>query len=216
MSCALIVIAKAPVPGRVKTRLCPPCSPEQAADLARAALQDTLRAVVATPATRRVCVLDGAPQAWIPASVDVVAQRGGGLDERLAAAFEDVGGPALLVGMDTPQLTPALLGHAAALLGAPRTDAVLGAAVDGGFWAIGLREPAPELFLGVPMSTERTGAEQLRRLRLRGLRVRPLPVLRDVDTLADAEAVASECPVGARFPAALAEQGWTVSAERAA
>lgn len=58
---ALAVIAKAPVAGRVKTRLCPPCTPQQAAALAGAALQDTLAAVAATPAHRRVLVLDGEP-----------------------------------------------------------------------------------------------------------------------------------------------------------
>lgn len=204
MSATLIVLAKAPVAGRVKTRLCPPCTPAQAARLAAAALADTLRAVAAVPGGgRRVCVLDGAPGPWLPPGFDVLPQRGGGLDERLAAAFADAGGPALLVGMDTPQVTPALLADALARL--ERADAVLGAAPDGGYWAIGLRRAADALFHGVPMSAATTGAAQLARLREHGLQVDLLPALRDVDAIADARAVARACPPGTAFPVALAQ-----------
>lgn len=196
----LIVIAKAPAPGRSKTRLCPPCTPEQAARLAEAALADTLAAVAATPADRRVLVLDGEPGAWLPDRFEVVAQRGGGLDERLAHAFEDVGGPALLIGMDTPQVTPRLLHAAARRLRA--ADAVLGPALDGGFWALGLNHPDRSLMVGVPMSVENTGREQRERLRAAGLRIGVLAPLRDVDTIEDARAVAGEVP-GGRFAAAL-------------
>jgi uncharacterized protein len=200
---ALIVLAKAPVPGRVKTRLCPPCTPAEAAGLAAAALADTLAAVAATPgAGRRVLVLDGAPGPWLPPGFDVLPQRGGGLDERLAAAFADVGGPALLVGMDTPQVTPELLGGGLAALA--YTGAALGLAPDGGYWAIGLRRAEEALFHGVPMSVPETGAAQLARLRDQGLQVAPLPPLRDVDTIADARAVAAACAPGAAFPTVLA------------
>lgn len=203
MSAALIVLAKAPVAGRVKTRLCPPCTPGQAARLATAALADTLRAVAAVPGVRRrVCVLDGAPGPWLPPGFAVLSQRGDGLDERLAAAFADVGGPALLVGMDTPQLTPALLADALARL--RRTDAVLGPAPDGGYWAIGLRRASDALFRGVPMSVPTTGAAQLARLHEHHRRVDLLPALRDVDTIDDARAVARSCPPDAAFPAMLA------------
>jgi rSAM/selenodomain-associated transferase 1 len=189
-----IVIAKAPVPGRAKTRLCPPCTPERAATLAEAALVDTLHAVRATPHVRRMLALDGDPGPWLPSGFDVVPQRGDGLDERLAAAFEDVGGPALLVGMDTPQMVPSLLVRAMRTLGGRGVDAVLGRAVDGGFWAIGLREPRPDVFLGVPMSTSRTGARQRERLDALGLSVAELPALRDVDRIEDAWAVAEMAP----------------------
>jgi uncharacterized protein len=195
----LIVIAKAPAPGRSKTRLCPPCTPEQAARLAEAALADTLAAVAATPADRRVLVLDGEPGAWLSDGFEIVAQRGGGLDERLAHAFEDVGGPALLIGMDTPQVTPDLLQSALRRLGG--ADAVLGLALDGGFWALGLRRPDRSLTVGVPMSVAHTGREQ--RARLRGLRVAMLPALRDVDRIEDARAVAAEVP-RSRFARVLA------------
>lgn len=200
MNAALLVIAKAPVAGRVKTRLCPPCTPEQAAALAQAALTDTLEAVAATPAARRICVLDGAPGPWLPAGFEVVAQRGDGLAARLASAFDDVALPALLVGMDTPQVTPGLLAAGLRMLAA--ADAVIGLAPDGGYWAIGLRRPDPSLFDGVPMSTAATGAAQLTRLEEAGLQVAHLPPLRDVDTIDDARAVAAAAP-GSRFAAQL-------------
>lgn len=197
-----MVIAKAPVPGLVKTRLCPPCTPQQAAALAEAALADTLAAVAATPVARRVCVLDGAPGPWLPDGIEVIPQRGDGLGERLAAAFDDVGGAALLIGMDTPQVMPSVLADGLATLRAPGADAVLGLAPDGGYWAIGLRRPDADVFAGVPMSTRRTGAAQRARLLDAGRRVRLLPELRDVDTIKDARIVASAAPHG-RFARAL-------------
>ncbi|MFJ3230959.1 DUF2064 domain-containing protein [Streptomyces sp. NPDC086787] len=194
----LLVIAKEPRPGRVKTRLTPPFTPAQAATLAQAALQDTLEAVAATPAARRVLVLDGTPGPWLPPGFEVVPQCAGGLDERLADAFARCAGPALLIGMDTPQVTPALL-----TVDFAGCDAWFGAAEDGGFWALGLAEPDPGLLRGVPMSTPVTGAVQRERLVAAGLRVRELPRLRDVDTAADAQSVAAAVP-GGRFAATLA------------
>ncbi|MEU3414521.1 DUF2064 domain-containing protein [Streptomyces sp. NPDC006658] len=194
----LLVIAKEPLPGRVKTRLTPPFSPAQAAALAEAALADTLHAVAATPATRRVLVLDGTPGPWLPPGFDVVPQCAGDLDARLADAFARCEGPALLIGMDTPQVTPELLSVDFA-----GYDACFGPAADGGFWALGLAEPDPRVLRGVPMSTRWTGAVQRRRLVAAGLRVRDLPRLRDVDTAADAAAVAALAPHG-RFAARLA------------
>ncbi|MEW2129076.1 DUF2064 domain-containing protein [Streptomyces sp. NPDC005435] len=195
----LLVIAKEPRPGRVKTRLTPPFSPAQAAALAEAALADTLRAVAAAPAVRRLLVLDGRPGPWLPDGFEVVPQCAGGLDERLADAFARCTGPALLIGMDTPQVTPALL--TADFAGC---DALFGPAEDGGFWALGLARPDPALLRGVPMSVPETGAAQRERLADAGLRVRDLPRLRDVDTVADARAVAALVPHGA-FAARLAD-----------
>ncbi|MGV9278201.1 TIGR04282 family arsenosugar biosynthesis glycosyltransferase [Streptomyces griseosporeus] len=194
----LLVIAKEPRPGRVKTRLTPPYTPEQAAALAAAALTDTLRAVAAAPASRRVLVLDGRPGPWLPPGFDVVPQCAGGLDERLAAAFAACSGPALLIGMDTPQVTPELL-----TVEPDGCDAWFGPAEDGGFWALGLAAPDPALLRGVPMSRSDTGAVQRARLVAAGLRVRDLPPLRDVDTATDAEVVAATAPHG-RFAAELA------------
>ncbi|MFC7258764.1 TIGR04282 family arsenosugar biosynthesis glycosyltransferase [Streptomyces lutosisoli] len=195
----LLVIAKEPLPGRVKTRLTPPFTPREAALLAEAALVDTLRTVAATPARRRVLVLDGAVGPWLPPGFDVVPQCAGGLDERLADAFAGCDGPALLIGMDTPQVTPRLL-----TVDFASCEAYFGPAEDGGFWALGLADPDPALLRGVPMSTPATGAVQRERLVAAGLRVRDLPCLRDVDTAADAEAVAAIAPPGSRFAAELA------------
>lgn len=208
MSLTFLVLAKAPVPGRVKTRLCPPCTPEQAARVARAALDDTLSTVDKCAAARRVLVVDGdypSPPGW-----DVLAQRGDGLGERLAAAFADAatGPPAsgyLLVGMDTPQLTPALAGGLVAEL--DRADAVLAPAVDGGWWALALRDPVDaKVLAGVPMSTSDTGWLTREALIGQGLRVAAGPLLRDVDTADDARTVARECPTGS-FAAAVRANG---------
>jgi uncharacterized protein len=185
----LLVIAKQPVPGRVKTRLVPPCTYEQAAGLAEAALADTLHTAAMLPARRRVLVLDGRPGPWLPAGFEVVPQCAGPLDERLAGAFAAARGPALLIGMDTPQVTPGLLN-----VDWEAADAYFGPAADGGFWALGLRVPDPALLRGVPMSTPGTGAVQRARLLAAGLRVADLPQLRDVDTAADAVAVARQAP----------------------
>ncbi len=195
---ALIVLAKAPLAGSVKTRLCPPLAAAQAAELAEAALRDTLHAVTATPAARAVLVLDGEPGAWLPSGVELLSQRSGDLDARLADAFADVGEAALLIGMDTPQVTAELLTAGLQRLTEAGNDAVLGHTNDGGYWAIGLRRPDRRVFVGVPMSTETTGAAQHRRLLELGLRVGTLPRLRDVDRYEDALAVAREAP-GTRF-----------------
>ncbi|MFG2370566.1 DUF2064 domain-containing protein [Streptomyces sp. NPDC048504] len=194
----LLVIAKEPLPGRVKTRLTPPFTPEEAAALAEASLVDTLHVVLATPARRRVLVLDGTPGPWLPPGFDVVPQCGGGLDERLAAAFAGCDGPALLIGMDTPQVTPELL-----TVDFADCDAYFGPAEDGGFWALGLADPDPALLRGVPMSTPTTGAVQRARLTTAGLRVHDLPGLRDVDTAHDTGLVAAAAPEG-RFARELA------------
>lgn len=205
----IIVMAKAPVAGRVKTRLCPPATAGQAAALAEASLADTLAAVMATPAAWRVVALDGEAGAWLPAGVDVIAQRGRGFDERLAAAFDDavagLGPPtaALVIGADTPQVTPSLLGEALATLTRPGVDAVVGPAPDGGYWALGLRRPDARVFLGVPLSDRSTLAAQRRRLESLGLRVVELASCRDVDTVEDARAVAADIPAS-RFARALA------------
>ncbi|WP_141575303.1 TIGR04282 family arsenosugar biosynthesis glycosyltransferase [Actinomadura sp. WMMA1423] len=202
----VVVIAKEPVPGRVKTRLTPAYTPAEAAALAEASLRDTLAAVAAVPAARRILALAGDPGPWLPDGFTVLTQRGGGLDERLAHAFDDAyaGRPLVLIGMDTPQVTPALLDRARRGLG--RGDAVFGPARDGGFWLLGLRRPRAALLRGVPMSRPDTGAVQLARLRAAGLRTAALPELTDVDTPADAAAVAAAAP-GTRFAAAVRALG---------
>ncbi|AKU19190.1 glycosyltransferase [Luteipulveratus mongoliensis] len=188
----MVVIAKEPVPGRVKTRLTSRVSPDAAARVAMASLLDTLDEAARVPAERHVLLLAGRPGLWLPSGWDVVPQTDGGLDHRIATGLAKLPtGSALLVGMDTPQLTAGLLAN-----GMPSYDACLGRATDGGFWALGLSDSslAPELVEGVPMSTDRTGAAQLERLNDAGLRVQHLSEIRDVDTPADADAVAALAP----------------------
>lgn len=202
MRTQLLVIAKAPVPGLVKTRLCPPCTHRQAADIAAAALTDTLAAAAAADVDRRTIVLCGryeAPPGW-----HQTPQRGDGLAQRLANGFADTALPgtgSVLIGMDTPQVTAQLLGSVAAgLVGA---DAVLGPAADGGWWTLALRDPShAEVLRTVPMSTSHTCAATLAALGSRGLRVRLTVALRDADTARDAWEVAQACPAGA-FAAAV-------------
>jgi glycosyltransferase A (GT-A) superfamily protein (DUF2064 family) len=198
----VIVIAKRPVAGRVKTRLVPPLTAQQAADVAAGALADTLATVAALPAERHRLAFDGDPAGWTPPGWEVRAQVAGGLDRRLVAAFDPPGtGPAVLVGMDTPQLRVTQL----AAFDPSRYDACLGRAHDGGYWAIGLRDPrlARAAILGVAMSTADTGAQQLARLHGLGLRVQLLDELTDVDTIDTAREVAALVP-GSAFARALA------------
>ena len=210
LAAQVMVIAKEPVPGRVKTRLTPPYTPAEAAALAEAALADTLAAVGRANITRRVLALDGRPGQWLPPGFDVIGQRGGGLDERIALALADVRAawpaPAVLIGMDTPQVTPALLAAAAGPLVSGSADATFGMAEDGGFWLLGLREIDPALVLGVPMSRPDTGSRQLARLERAGLRVLRMPELTDVDTADEAERIAAATP-GSRFAACLRALG---------
>jgi uncharacterized protein len=202
----LIVIAKSPVPGRVKTRLCPPLSLVQAAEVALAALQDTLSAVSSARVIERSLILDGAAGAWIPSGIRVIPQRPGLFAERLDGAMRDafaaVRLPILLIGMDTPQVDAQQLEEGAQSLLTEGIDTVLGLAEDGGFWVIGSRMPVDGLFDGVPMSTEHTGCRQRDRIASMGLQCGQLPSLRDVDDMSDALAVAAAAP-HSRFAATI-------------
>jgi rSAM/selenodomain-associated transferase 1 len=213
---ALVVLAKAPVPGAVKTRLCPPATPQQAAEIAAAALLDTLDAVRAVPggrvvvalAGRRRSAVRGAELAAALGGLTVLPQRGADLGQRIAGAHHDVaallpGVASLQIGMDTPQLDPAVLDDAAEQLRDDRVDALLGPAADGGWWALGLRDPRRAgLLRGIATSRDDTGERTAAALLGAGLRVRLLPELRDVDTADDALAVAADVP-GSRFARAV-------------
>lgn len=190
----VLVVAKEPVPGRVKTRLCPPCTPAQAAAIAEAALRDTFDAIAASGADEIVVALDGEPGPWLPDGVRVVPQVDGPLDQRLTAAWGATDGPGIQVGMDTPQLQPGDLDHAMATLSTNGTDAVLGHAADGGWWLIGLRSADDRVFAGIPTSRSDTGARQRARLESLGMQVGTVPTLVDVDHFSDAVAVAAAVP----------------------
>ncbi|HEY9292260.1 MAG TPA: DUF2064 domain-containing protein [Microlunatus sp.] len=191
---AVIVLAKEPLPGRAKTRLQAGFSPDASAQLAEAALSDTLAAVRASSVSRKILAWTGNPDRW-RTGFEVIGQGSGDLAQRLTHVFDTVLGsdsdrPTLLIAMDTPQVTVSDL-----QVSWDGADAVLGLATDGGYWAIGLRSgPAGPIFDGIEMSTARTGAAQLVRLLELGLRVRLLPPLRDVDTPADAAWVAERYP----------------------
>lgn len=203
---ALAVIAKECLPGRVKTRLQPEFSAEEAAAIAAASLADTLRAAELLPATRRILYFDGTVAPEEARGWELVRQAGGTLDERIAWLFDTVDEPLLLLGMDTPHLDITWLAEAFSGWGA-EDDAWFGPATDGGFWALGMRDPAGALVHGVPMSTDQTGARQLERLTDAGMRVRLLPPLTDIDTAADV-------PVAARRSPALARVLRSLRAER--
>ena len=198
----IVVIAKECLPGRVKTRLHPPLSLEQAAELAAASLDDTLGALAALPATRRILAFDGVIPPLAAAGYEILPQAEGTLDLRLAAVFDACAGPTVLVGMDTPQLTSSLL-EPVFTDWTDDVDAWFGFANDGGFWTLALNDPTGDLIRGVPMSRSDTGALQLKRLTDAGLRVSLLPTLTDVDTIDDAHRVAGIAP-DSRFARALA------------
>jgi glycosyltransferase A (GT-A) superfamily protein (DUF2064 family) len=217
LTLGLLVVAKAPQAGKAKTRLCPPLTPAQAADLAAAALLDTLAAASAVPGGRVIVALTGDLSRAARATalrralrgIPTPAQRGPDLGHRIAAAHRDAaallpGRPVLQLGMDTPQVEPALLADAAVPLLTGLLDAVVGPAADGGWWALGLRDPrAAAAIAGVPTSRTDTGERTVAALRAAGLRVGLLPELSDVDTIADALAVSAAAP-GTRFAAAVA------------
>ena len=210
--CAVLVVAKAPVPGLAKTRLAADVGPELAAAIAAAALLDTLDAVRGLDHVARVVALTGnldlaARSEELTAMLRdfvVLPQRGDGLDERLAAAHADaaavVSVPILQIGMDTPQVTVELLGRATACLAADEVDGVFGPATDGGWWALGLSDPTRASFLhGIPMSRPDTGVRTLAGLRRAAGRIVELPELTDVDTVTDLWPVADLQPAGCRF-----------------
>lgn len=211
----VLLLAKAPVAGSAKTRLCPPATPTDAARIAAAALLDTLEHAAAVPDARVLVAWTGeladaecrAELTEALAGTEVFAQCGGGLGRRIAAAHAEAarrapGSAVLQIGMDTPQADADTLAAALVRLhGVDRPDAVLGPAVDGGWWALGLREPERAAAVaGVPMSRPDTGELTRRALRTAGMTVATLPELRDVDTATDARVVAAVAPEG-RFTA---------------
>jgi rSAM/selenodomain-associated transferase 1 len=199
-----LVVAKAPVPGRVKTRLGAHLGMEAAARLAAAALLDTL-AVCRSAFAECHLALDGALDDAVGSDTlrrnlagwTVHQQRGDGLGQRLAHAHADAAGagPTVQVGMDTPQVTTADL-HAVAEAAAGG-DAVLGPATDGGWWVLALSDPsAAAVLAGVPMSRPDTFAATRAALVAVGQTVRVGHELTDVDTADEAATVAGSLAGG--------------------
>jgi len=193
----LLVVAKAPEPGRAKTRLAATVGDRVAAEIAAAALLDTLDAVAATPVAARVVALTGELDAAAGAadirrrleSFTVIGQRGDDFADRLANAHADAadGQPVLQIGMDTPQVTDELLASCARRL--LHAQAVLGLACDGGWWVLGLQTP----------TTADTGELTLKALSDNGIDVCPVEVLSDFDIVDDVAAVREACDPASRF-----------------
>lgn len=206
-----LVVAKAPVPGFAKTRLAAHVGAQTAAELAAAALLDTLDALGDAFATVHVSFAGDLDQAVRRDEVvaalgrcEVSHQAGADFGARLAHAHRCAGGGGRLVvqvGMDTPQVTAPLLREVADLAGDERRTAVLGPADDGGWWVLALRDPGlAQVLTAVPMSRDDTAERTERALVRSGASVRHAATLRDVDEVADAEAVARAAP-GSRFAA---------------
>lgn len=212
----VLVVAKAPVPGRAKTRLAATVGDRAAADIAAAALLDTLDAVASAPVATRVVALTGELDAATNAaeirqrlqSFTVIDQRGHDFANRLVNAHADAadGYPVLQIGMDTPQVTAELLAGCGRQL--CETSAVLGLAPDGGWWALGVRTPsAAECLRTVPMSQPDTGALTLEALQHNGIDVALIMELADFDVADDVRAIRDACASTSRFARATRAAG---------
>lgn len=198
----VLVVAKAPVPGLAKTRVAQTIGDVLAADLAAAALLDTLE-VAGSVGLPVVVALTGALEAAARseeigdalAAFTVVEQRGEGFGERLAAAHHDaeIGHGVIQIGMDSPQLAAVDLWVAAEAL--DTHDAAVGPAIDGGWWLLALRSAVhAKILTAVPMSQADTGRLTVDALVGAGAEVRMLRPLKDVDTWADAVELAARYP----------------------
>ncbi|MDN5893046.1 MAG: DUF2064 domain-containing protein [Nocardioides sp.] len=213
-SYSILVLAKAPAAGKVKTRLGVTIGDVQAAEVACAALLDTLETCTAAVGADRChlalagdltgCVDEEAVREAL-SGWSVFRQRGDDFATRLAMAHEDSGpGPMVQIGMDTPHVTVALLDAVAQ--GLSDSDAVLGPAEDGGWWVLGRHDPGTAAPLAsVEMSTTRTYDDTRAALVSVGHRVVATTPLVDVDTAEDADSVTAQIP-GSRFA-----QAWRVA-----
>ena len=194
---AIVLLTKAPRPGSVKTRLCPPLSFVAAAQFAEAAIADTMDVIDQLDWSTCVLAIDRPNKHWTRPGWFQIGQPPGGLDVRIGDVLERTaviasGKPVLLIGMDTPHVSVDDLRSTRDLL--DTHDAVIGPAGDGGFWTLGMRVVDRGLVAGVPMSTAATGSAQLSRLRAAGLSVALAPCYRDIDTIEDALAAGMVAP----------------------
>lgn len=196
----LAVMAKAPRAGAVKTRLCPPLRPPEAAELARCFLLDAVDRVGAVAGTRPVLAY-APPEARgefesLAPGFALLLQQGadlGARQSRLLAEVLALGHEAALVmGTDVPTLPRECLDEAVSLVMAPDVDLVLGPTDDGGYYLVGLRVPCPALFDDMPWSTSAVLSRTVERAQRLGLRVACLPAWFDVDTKADLDRLAAD------------------------
>jgi hypothetical protein len=196
----LALMAKAPRAGAVKTRLCPPLRPPEAAELARCFLLDAVERVAGVAGVRPILayapVEARAEFERLAPGFALIAQRGEDLGARQGAVVAQTIGlgltAALLIGTDAPTLPRECLDEAVDLVMAPGVDLVLGPTEDGGYYLIGLRRPCPALFEDMPWSSSAVLARTLDRGRRLGLRVACLPRWYDVDTGADLDRLGAE------------------------
>lgn len=199
---AIVVMAKQPVPGRVKTRLCPPLSHQEAADLYGAFLTDTLALVTKTEAKGFIAYdPEGAGRffsALAPPGMKCIPQGTGDLGARLArvskclfsSGFEQV----LIIASDAPGMPQMNLALAFASL--DHADLVLGPGHDGGYYLIGTRFHAPALFTGIPWSSSGVLSKTLEQAEREGMTVSLLPIWPDVDTVQDLHRLVQELEAG--------------------
>jgi uncharacterized protein len=187
---ALVVIAKEPVPGAVKTRLAPVLGADGAARLAAAMLADILTVMTQVDAERWVCFAPPDARtrmAHLAPGCGLLAQVQGDLGDRLAACFAALLGAGaervVIVAADTPHVPRATFQAVFALL--DQVDVVLGPAADGGYYLVGAKAALPELFVGVPMGTDAVLQVTIQRAIHRRLRIATVPMLRDLDRLED-------------------------------
>jgi len=195
---AVLLMAKAPVPGRVKTRLCPPLSPAEAARLYSCMLQDTAEEIASLAGSGRYLFLDpqGAadvlPEAPFSA-FERFPQRGKDLGGKMAnaaaTAFRRGARRVVITGGDCPLLTANRLRQAFREL-REGAEAVFGPTADGGYYLVGLAGPGKELFRDIPWSTQEVLRKTADRCRAAGIPFSFLPPLRDVDTGGDLRALA--------------------------
>lgn len=190
---AVLVMARAAVPGRVKTRLEPLLGPGGCARLQEVLIAHTVAtAQDACPGRVYLALTPGAAE--LPRGVVLLEQHGADLGQRMTRAVADVlereAGPVLVIGADAPTLGPRLLSQAAAML-AEGCDVVFGPALDGGYYLVSLPRSLPQVFAIDPVlwgGPQVLGAS-VQRATLTGLRAGMLPVLRDLDTPEDAAAL---------------------------
>ncbi|MGH7231414.1 MAG: TIGR04282 family arsenosugar biosynthesis glycosyltransferase [Nitrospiraceae bacterium] len=213
---ALVIFAKAPIPGEVKTRLCPPLTPDEAASLHGSFVLDMLecsgRAAKQRGAGKSTVQFDRF-LACAPSSehvffkimeerqgVRLIDQIGDDLGARMDRAFTTIFtmgyGRVLLAGTDLPALSESTFAEGFRLL--LDHDLVLGPAMDGGYFLIGLKRPAPQLFAGVPWSTDQVLTRTQRKADSFDLKTALLPAERDIDTIDDLRALIHECAQEAR------------------
>ncbi|HEV2056893.1 MAG TPA: TIGR04282 family arsenosugar biosynthesis glycosyltransferase [Methylomirabilota bacterium] len=201
---AICIMAKAPEPGRVKTRLCPPLSPDDAAELYRCFLLDKIAQAREVAGVERVLAFVPAQAAAVFEALapgfTLLAQRGADLTARLVAVCDELFrsgcDAAIVIDSDTPTLPTERLERAVAVMSGGGHDLVLGPSEDGGYYLIGLRRPHPELFEGMRWSTATVLEETERRARALGLSSTRLSAWYDVDTAADLARLQAEIAAG--------------------